>query len=74
MDMSAAKMIGAGLAMIGCIGAGIGLGSIFSKLVESIARNPAAKKDIFTPGMIGAAMTEAIALFALLIAIILVFK
>lgn len=68
MDPTAAKMIGAGIAMIACLGAGIGLGNIFSKLVEAIARNPSAKKDIFPIGMIGAALTESIALLAVLVA------
>ncbi|MEI8295473.1 MAG: ATP synthase subunit C family protein [Alphaproteobacteria bacterium] len=68
MDVAAAKMLGAGLAMIACLGVGIGLGNIFSKLVEAIARNPSAKKDILPVGLIGAALTESIALLALLVA------
>jgi len=39
--MAAAKYIGAGLAAIGLIGAGVGIGSIFSSLISSTARNPA---------------------------------
>lgn len=39
--INAAKMIGAGLAAIGLTGAGIGIGSIFSSLISSTARNPA---------------------------------
>lgn len=39
--MAAAKFIGAGLAAIGLIGAGVGIGSIFSSLIASVARNPA---------------------------------
>jgi F-type H+-transporting ATPase subunit c len=39
--MAAAKYIGAGLAAIGLTGAGIGIGSIFSSLISSTARNPA---------------------------------
>lgn len=68
MEVGAAKMLGAGLAMVSCWGVGIGLGNIFSHLVEAIARNPSAKKDIFPVGLIGAALTESIALLALLIA------
>ena len=40
MDLASAKMIGAGLACIALVGAGVGIGSIFSALVSSIARNP----------------------------------
>ncbi len=74
MDIAAAKMIGAGLAMTAGIGAGIGLGNIFSGMVNAIARNPDAKKDIFVNGIIGAALTEAIALFSLTVAMLMIFS
>ena len=74
MDVSAAKMIGAGLAMFALLGVGIGLGNIFSNLISSIARNPSAKKDLFPIGILGFALTESIALFALVIAILILFK
>ena len=41
MELDAAKMIGAGLAVIGLGGVGAGIGNIFSSLISSIARNPA---------------------------------
>ena len=65
MDIGAAKMIGAGLAMTAGLGAGIGLGNIFNCIVSGIARNPEAKDEIFRAGLIGAALTEAVMLFAL---------
>lgn len=74
MDVSAAKMIGAGLAMIAALGAGIGLGMIFSSWLGSLARNPAAEKKFNTIGYIGAGMTEAIALFALVLAFVIIFS
>ena len=43
MDVEAAKMIGAGLAVIALMGVGVGIGNIFSTLIASIARNPAAR-------------------------------
>ena len=43
MEAEAAKFIGAGLAVIALAGVGIGIGNIFSSLVSSIARNPAAR-------------------------------
>lgn len=64
MDISAAKMIGAGIAMSAGIGAGVGLGSIFNGVVTSIARNPEAKNEIMSAGLMGAALTEAVVLFA----------
>ncbi|MFN3075854.1 MAG: F0F1 ATP synthase subunit C [Alphaproteobacteria bacterium] len=73
MDASAAKMIGAGLAAIGMIGSGIGVGNIWSSLIATVGRNPAAKANVELYGWIGFAVTEAIALFALVVALILLF-
>ncbi|GCD63176.1 ATP synthase F0 subunit C [Acetobacter pasteurianus NBRC 3278] len=73
MDIAAAREIGAGIAVIALAGVGIGLGNIFSTLVSSIARNPASRPHVFGLGMLGFALTEAIALFALLIAVLILF-
>ena len=73
MELEAAKVIGAGLAVIGVIGSGIGIGAIFSSFISSVARNPAARGDVFTMTMLGFALVEAIALFALVIALIILF-
>ena len=73
MEAEAAKVIGAGLAVIALAGVGIGIGNIFSSLVSSIARNPAARGEVFGIGILGFALTEAIALFALLISFLLLF-
>ena len=73
MDVEAAKMLGAGIAVIALMGVGVGIGNIFSTLVASIARNPAARDQVFGIGMLGFALTEAVALFALLIAFIILF-
>ena len=73
MEVEAAKMIGAGLAVIALAGVGVGIGNIFSALVTSIARNPAARSEVFGIGILGFALTEAIALFALVVAMLLLF-
>ena len=73
MELEAAKMIGAGLAGIALIGVGVGIGNIFSTLIASIARNPAARNEVFGIGILGFALTEAVALFALLIAFLILF-
>lgn len=73
MDPIAFKYLGAGIAASGMIGAGIGLGHIFGGLVSGIARNPSAKGDMVKNAIIGAALTEALGLFALLIAMLLLF-
>ena len=74
MDVEAARMIGAGLAMFALAGVGLGIGLIFSSLISSIARNPSARDQIFPIGILGFALTEAVALFALLIAFFFFFK
>ena len=74
MDVAAAKMIGAGIAVIALLGVGVGIGNIFSSLIGSIARNPAARDQVFGIGILGFALTEAVALFALLIAFLIRFS
>lgn len=74
MDMHAAKMIGAGLAMLALLGVGIGLGNIFSNLITAIARNPSARDDVMKVGLIGFALTESIALIAFVTALIILSK
>ncbi|MGE5502791.1 MAG: ATP synthase subunit C family protein [Actinomycetota bacterium] len=73
MEASAAKLIGAGLAAIGMIGSGIGVGNIWSNLIATVGRNPAAKANVELYGWIGFAVTEAIALFALVVALMVLF-
>ncbi|MGE5547393.1 MAG: ATP synthase subunit C family protein [Solirubrobacterales bacterium] len=73
MEASAAKLIGAGLAAIGMIGSGIGVGNIWSNLIATVGRNPAAKANVELYGWIGFAVTEAIALFALVVALMILF-
>ena len=71
MEAEAAKLIGAGIAVIAL--AGVGIGNICASLISSIARNPAARDEVFGIGILGFALTEAIALFALVIALLLLF-
>lgn len=73
MEAAAAKLIGAGLAAIGMIGSGIGVGNIWANLIATVGRNPAAKSNVELYGWIGFAVTEAIALFALVVALMILF-
>ena len=73
MDANTAKLLAAALALLPLFGVGMGLVKLFSSFIESVGRNPGAKNDIFQIGMIGAAMTEAIAIFALAVSLILIF-
>jgi F-type H+-transporting ATPase subunit c len=73
MELAAAKAFGAGIAVIALAGVGIGIGNIFASLISSVARNPAARDTVFPIGILGFALTEAVALFALLIAFLILF-
>ena len=73
MEIEAAKIIGAGLAVIGLGGVGAAIGSIFAALVSAIARNPSARSQVFPIGMLGFALVEAVALYALMIAFFFLF-
>ncbi|HEX4178807.1 MAG TPA: ATP synthase subunit C family protein [Rhizomicrobium sp.] len=73
MDLASAKMVGAGLAVIALAGVGVGIGQIFGSLVTSVARNPAARDRVFGLAILGFALTEAVALYALVIAFIILF-
>ena len=67
------KTIGAGLATLGMIGAGIGVGNIFSSFITGVSRNPSAKNAVYTETLLGFAVVEAIALFALVVAVLILF-
>jgi F-type H+-transporting ATPase subunit c len=73
MLLQAAQKIGAGLATSGLIGAGLGIGVIFGSLIIGIARNPNLRDDLFRMAILGFALTEAIALFALMLAFLILF-
>ncbi|MCL2429716.1 MAG: ATP synthase F0 subunit C [Alphaproteobacteria bacterium] len=74
MDQEAAKMLGAGLSMgLGAIGPGVGLGIMIGKALESIARQPEVSGEVRTNMFIGIGVTEAVALYAFVIALILLF-
>ena len=71
--LAAAKVIGGGLATIALAGAGVGIGNVFGSLVIAVSRNPNEKDELFRFAMLGFALTEAIALFALMMAFLILF-
>jgi len=73
MEPEAAKLIGAGLATIALAGVGIGIGIIFGNFISGSMRNPAAVPKVFANVLLGFALTEAVALFALVIAMLILF-
>ena len=70
---ASAKMIGAGLACIALVGAGVGIGNVFAALISSVARNPAAQAQVQPFAFLGFALAEATGLFGLAIAFLILF-
>ena len=73
MILQAAKLIGAGLSTIALAGVGTGIGTVFAALITSVARNPHLMKQLFAYAILGFAFTEAVALFALMMAFLILF-
>jgi len=68
-----AKFIGAGLATISLAGSGVGIGIVFGSLIVAVSRNPSLSKQLFVNAILGFALTEAIALFGLMMAFLILF-
>jgi F-type H+-transporting ATPase subunit c len=68
-----AKVIGSGLATVSLAGTGVGIGIVFSGLMVAVSRNPHLTKQLFTYAILGFALTEAIALFGLMMAFLFLF-
>ena len=74
MDPETAKSLAAAFAIgFGALGPGIGLGMIGSKAMEALGRNPEASDEIFVPLILSLAFTEAIGIYALVVALIVKF-
>ena len=71
--IAAMSSLGAGIAMVAMIGVGIGIGYNAAKTVESTARQPEASGALMRLMLIGVALTETAGIFALVIAIMLLF-
>ena len=65
--------LGAGTAMIAGIGPGIGEGNAVAKACEAIGRQPECKGDVTSTMLMGCAIAETTGLYALIIAILLIF-
>lgn len=73
MDFNSARMIGAGLAIgIGALGPGIGIGLLGSGAMNALGRNPEARGAILTNMILVVAFAEAVAIYALIVAILIV--
>lgn len=74
MDAESMKLLAAGLAIgLGAIGPGIGIGILGMGAMQALGRNPEARGPIMTNMILAIAFAEAIAIYALIVAIIMVF-
>lgn len=64
--------IGAGIAALACIGAGIGIGIATSKATEAVARQPEAEGKITKLLLLGSALAEATAIYGFVVAILII--
>jgi F-type H+-transporting ATPase subunit c len=71
---SSAKFIGAGLATIGVVGAGAGIGIVFAGLLIAIARNPGKEARLMQIVLLGFALTEAMGLLAIMVAFLILYS
>ena len=65
--------IGAGIAALACIGAGISIGIATGKAVDATARQPEANSKIMTTLILGGALSEATAIYGFVIGILIIF-
>jgi F-type H+-transporting ATPase subunit c len=74
LDAETLKPLAAGLAIsLGALGPGLGIGLLAGKAMEALGRNPEARGPVQQNMILGLAFAEAIAIYALVIAIIILF-
>jgi F-type H+-transporting ATPase subunit c len=73
MLLKAGQLIGAGAASVSLGSVGTGIGVVFSGLIIGTSRNPGLQKQLFQTAMLGFALTEAMALFAVMMAFLLLY-
>lgn len=73
METEAVKLLAGAIALLPLIGVGIGLGLIFASYNDAVGRNPGAAELLDKKYFLAFALTEALAIFALLISLYLVF-
>jgi len=72
--IGAGKSIGAGMAVIGVVGAGIGIGVIFAGFLMAVARNPFLENRLLRFVFLGFALTEAMGLLAIMMAFLILYS
>lgn len=71
MILACAKLLGAGMASVGLAGAAVGIGIVFGCFLLSLSRNPSLQATLFRYTLMGFALTEAMALFTLMLTFII---
>lgn len=67
------KAIGAGLAMVGAFGPGVGIGLMVQGAMQAIGRNPDAAGQIQSNMILGIVFAESVAVYALVVSLIILF-
>lgn len=67
------KLVGAGLATLGMIGAGLGIGVVGNGAVQAMGRNPDASGNIQVNMVLGIVFAEAVAIYSLVVALLILF-
>ncbi|MAF68007.1 MAG: F0F1 ATP synthase subunit C [Micavibrio sp.] len=73
MELEAVKLLAGAIALLPLLGVGLGLGMIFASYNEAVGRNPGAAEILDKKFFLTFALTEALAIFALVISLALVF-
>ena len=74
METEAVKLLAAAIAIgVGALGPAVGIGMVGSKAVEAIGRNPEAAGKVQTMAILAIAFAEAVAIYALVVALIIKF-
>jgi len=71
---ASAKLLGAGLATIGVVGAGAGIGIVFASLIIAYGRNPMQENRLFQLALLGFALCEAMGLLAIMMAFLILYS
>lgn len=73
MEVESAKLLAAAIALLPILGVGIGLGMIFSSYNDAVGRNPTSTELLDKKYFISFALTEALAIFALGVSLVILF-
>jgi F-type H+-transporting ATPase subunit c len=73
MDIASMKLLASALALLPILGVGIGLGLIFASYNTAVGRNPSAAEQLDKKFFLTFALTEALAIFALVISLVILF-